>query len=307
LNRLDINHIASFLAVADELNYGRAAKRVGISQPSLSLRIQNMERALGSALFERDSRNVRLTPMGRWLLDEARRLQANIERIQRMSVDGGAAREWRLTVAAVPSALYRLLPAALARMRETDPRVHFEITEAGSADAWQMLRRKSVDVIVCRAGVAIPQSHMHIFPSESCMVALPRDHPAARDPQISLAALNHADLIVLAARLAPRYREEIQLNLRRLNVTPRSIHEVLSVTSQIALVAAGFGVAIVPESAQNQEQASVIFRRLVENITTVEHCVCWHSESTALAEKFVQALKEIHERSDATISMPDAV
>jgi DNA-binding transcriptional LysR family regulator len=245
MERLDLRLVDYFVAVAEELHFGRAAERLHIAQPSLSQQIRRLEQQLGVTLLERNSRNVRLTRAGEAFLREGRRVLAQSQRA--ISATRAAAAEV-LTVGFYGSAGRGLLPAVLTAFHERQPMTEVTVREIllGSID--EILDGK-VDVAFTRLTPDQTELEVEILATEPRLIALANTHPLARRKTLTFADLSGESFIVnpmvphggLPARwLAEQRRHGLP---GRVAAHARSTQEIM------ALVAAGRGVCLVPAAA----------------------------------------------------------
>ena len=192
MDRLDLRLVEYFIAVAEELHFGRAAQRLRIAQPSLSQQIRRLERQLGVTLLERDSRHVRLTRAGEVMVREGREV---LSQARRAIVATQAAAARRLTIGFYGSAATLLLPDALCAFAEQHPEVNVSVRELllGSIDD---VLDGDVDVAFTRLLPGQTELEVEVLASESRLAALPLDHPLATRRSITFADLRHEGFIV---------------------------------------------------------------------------------------------------------------
>jgi DNA-binding transcriptional LysR family regulator len=252
-----------FVAVAEELHFGAAAERLGMTQPPLSRQIQLLERELETRLFTRTSRSVQLTAAGRSLLPDALRIldlvAASAVDVRRVASGAAGTLTIAYTATAAQSALPRLLRAADAHM----PGVTLVLRELVSADQLDELSRGTVDLGLLRPISARPGIRIRSIMTERMIAAVPADHRIAALPgPVPIAALASERLLAYAPAEA-RYFHDLVLSLfAAAGATPTVAQYASQVPALLALVQAGLGVALLPESARRFAPEGVVFRNL---------------------------------------------
>ena len=186
---VELRHLRYFVAVAEELHFGRAAERLRVAQPGLSQQIQALERALGVALFDRTSRRVELTAAGALLLAEGKRALAQTERALDRARRAGRGEVGRLTVAAIGSATYDVLPALLREHRRRYPEVELVLREMSTPAQVHALRSGEIDVGFLRLPADTRDLVASTVREETMLLMLPESHPLAAHAEVPLAAL----------------------------------------------------------------------------------------------------------------------
>ena len=290
----DLRQIRSFIAVAEELHFGRAARRLGISQPPLSKQIQMLEHALGAALFERGKRGVRLTKAGDAALAEAYRLLEQMGRLQQAVADANAAMSRRLTIAYLPSAFFGTLPALLDQFRAEQPSVEIALKECVGIDAIRELQSGTIDLALIRGHeLAAPLETLPLR-YERCGVVLPSMHRLARLDRIRLIDLAQEIFVMPSRRTLPRYFGVIAEAFEKVGVRPQFVHEAMSIASQIAVVGSGLAVSIVPQAAERSLPAGVSFVPLQEDILIRDLVLVWNGSISAKPRRlFVELARSL--------------
>ncbi|MEU4743859.1 LysR substrate-binding domain-containing protein, partial [Actinosynnema sp. NPDC023658] len=238
-----LRHLRHFLAVAEELHFGRAAARLHMSQPPLSQSIQRLERELGVRLFDRDARHVLLTDAGRQLLTEARDLLAGEDRLRALAgrFRNGAAGSLR---AGVPPDLGgRAVAALLPAFRGRSP-VELKLREIGTAEQLRALADRTLDVGVLR--FPFDGSWLSLGPvlTSPLGVLLPRGHPLTAAEDVRLADLGGLALVLFPRATAPALHDEVLTTCARHGYTPAEVHQAGNPEFALGLVLAGGAVAL---------------------------------------------------------------
>ncbi|WP_433868883.1 LysR family transcriptional regulator [Saccharopolyspora sp. CA-218241] len=239
--------LRGFVAVAEELHFGRAAERLAMTQPPLSRQIQKLERAVGVRLFERDNRRVALTPAGAAFVAEARRLLALADRAPDVARRISAGSRGTLRIGFTAASAYGTLGQLLNRLEEALPQIDVELSEMVTGEQVAALRGGELDL-----GLARPpfdgEFGSRVLRRERMLVAVPEDHPLARrGTPVAAADLVDQPLIMHSPSKA-RYFYDLVVGL--VPIAHRNVvHVVSQILTMVWLVAAGRGIAFVPESA----------------------------------------------------------
>lgn len=249
---IELHHLRHFVAVADEMHFGRAAERLGMTQPPLSQSIKRLEAGLGVTLFERSRRRVALTDAGRVFQAEATRTLAQADAAIRLTRRAASEEVAQLRIGFVSAALYRLLPDLLRRFRDRFPDVEIRLEEQSTEAQLAGLRDGSLDI----GFVHPPLRNMDdltvaTVSRDRLIAAVPATHELADAATIELAALADSDFVLFPARQGPVLQGRIVQACRRAGFLPRIVQEAQRMHTILSLVAAGLGVSLVPEGARS--------------------------------------------------------
>ncbi|MDR3379382.1 LysR family transcriptional regulator [Cupriavidus basilensis] len=271
-----VRHLWVFLAVAEEQHFGRAAKRLGMSQPPVTEQIQVLEQALKVKLFERSRRGAQLTPVGAALLPAVQKLAEQLERLDVAVREAVHGQTGLLTIGAISSAMLDTLPALIDHLKAAYPQLTISVTEIDSADAVPALERGDVDLAFARLeGELGPSIQSMALKQDRLAVALPRAHALAEAPRVRLAALADEAFVMFARQVSPVYYDSLIATCRTAGFSPRVLHQVRTVSSQIAFVGCGQGIALVPASLKKAAPDNVVVRPLKESVSVVTTAMAW--------------------------------
>src|SRR5688572_8509814 len=256
----ELRLIRYFVAVAEELHFGRAAARLHVAQPGLSQQIQSLERRLGVRLLERTSRQVRLTPAGSLLLTEGRRLLGETERAVDRVRRTGRGEIGRVTVAAIGSATYDVVPRLLRAHRGRYPEVELVLREMSTPAQVQALRSGEIDVGLLRVPADTGDLVVHTVREDRMALMLPEAHPLARKKRLPLRALAREPLILFPASPRPSWADTVIAACREAGFDPNVAQEAMESATVVSFVAAGVGIAIGPEGLKVLARAGVAYR-----------------------------------------------
>ncbi|BBP77872.1 LysR family transcriptional regulator [Pseudomonas gingeri NCPPB 3146 = LMG 5327] len=274
-----IRHLWLFLAVAEEQNFGRAAKRLGMSQPPLSEQIQVLEQALKVTLFERSRRGAKLTPVGAAILPAVRKFAEQLERLELAVEEAVAGQSGMLTIGAISTAMFDVLPGLIEQLKSRYPHLTVSVREIDSVEALPALESGDIDLAFARLDGDLGASIQSLpLTEDRLVVALPGDHPLAARSRISLSSLANEPLVMFSRKVSPVYFDNLIATCRASGFSPRVLHEVRSVASQIAFVSYGQGIALVPAALKKLAPDNVVFRPLSQKLQVVTTALAWNTQ-----------------------------
>ena len=289
---MELRHLRYFLAVAEELHFGRAAQRLSISQPPLSLNIQQLEASVGAQLFTRNSRGVQLTAAGQAFVPAARALlaQAGAAALQAREVAQGQAGELQIGFAG--TLLYCGLPQVLQRFQHSHPKLRLVLRELSSSEQLSELVRDRLDVGFVHTPRVPPGFGQVLVASQAMVACLPQAHPLAKAGPIGLQALQGQALVVVSRAVSPDYHERILSECELAGWLPPVVHELRHWLSVVALVAQGQGVALVPQALAQSAMAGAVFVPLQGSALRYDARCVWRSARGQTApQDFVTAVR----------------
>lgn len=241
--KLGLSDFEAFVAVAELASFRKAADTVHLSQPALSRRIAKLEGALGVRLFDRTTRSVGLTAVGREFATKARGLLNDAGTLLAMG-DAAATRAGEVTVACVPSAAYYFLPELIRRYHEQSPRIRVRIVDEAANTVLATVVRGEADFGINFIGAQDPDIDFQPILTEPFVAVCRHDHPLARKRSVTWAELGRYDYMTVSK--ASGNRLLIDLALARMPEPPRWFYETRHVSTLLGLVEAGLGVTAVP-------------------------------------------------------------
>jgi DNA-binding transcriptional LysR family regulator len=290
-----VRRLGHFLAVAEEGHFGRAAARLGISQPPLTAQIQALEKELGVQLLERTGKGARPTREGEALIPLARRLAQDAGELESLARELRAGRHAPVSIACVTSALFDYLPPLVRALQAARPDAAVSVRELDTTDAVEALRRGEVDLALLRLDRDRPPVKLRPLGRDVLAAALPSGHPLAEsEAPLPLSLLADEPLLILPRGISPAYSDAMVAACRAAGFTPRVVREVGSAMAQLGFVAAGLGVALVSAGMARLRPPGVAFRELEGPIHAVGVALAWNaereSEVTRLALDFAEML-----------------
>ncbi|MEV7892033.1 LysR family transcriptional regulator [Streptomyces sp. NPDC002817] len=290
---VEIRQARYFVAVAEELHFGRAAQRLQMSQPPLSQAIKQLEQQIGCELLHRTQRSVALSPAGSVFLDHCRTLIRHAEEAEIAARQAATGRGGRLSLGAVASAFSWPLPVVLERFHAALPDVEIRTQEIDTHEAASGLLDRSLDWAIVRQTAPVRGTTATSLFVDRFVAVLPVDHPAATATgPLDLADLAGSPWVWLHRHISPDYHDAMAAMCRAAGFSPVPAHWARSVTSQIAMAECGLGVTVVPAAASAPRPA-VRFRRLRHTTATIELTAMTRSDPGALAERLTTIAKQL--------------
>ncbi len=275
MQAVDIRQIRSFIAVAEELNFSRAASRLNISQPSLSQQIRQLENTVRVPLLWRTSRQVELTAGGRAFLVDARATISQMDHAVLAAKTQAALSAQNLRLGFVDSAIYGVLPPLIRAFRDRYPEIHLSLHEMPSLQQIEALGEGRIDVGLVYPERATADVAFKQLRRERILLAMPHDHPLATRSKIPLRLLDGVPLVSFERRLAPPIYDRAMKMLAAAEASPRVVQVAPELHALVGLVAAGLGVAFVPSSLENWSGLNVVYRPLKYPIAWVSMSLAW--------------------------------
>ncbi|EAR2770506.1 LysR family transcriptional regulator [Salmonella enterica] len=258
----ELSQLRFFLAVATELNFSRAAKRLNMTQPPLSRQIQLLEHQLGVELFDRTTRSVVLTAAGRRFFIEAQDLlqRAHVAMLNAQKMSQGNIGS--VNISFVASAVYAFLPMVVARGKERYPHIDISLKEMTTGEQFEALRLRQSDIGLVRAPSAVTGVSSEILVNEPFVLAVPRQHELATLSDITIAHLDKQPFIMYALSAWQPFYELLTGMFRSNNIQPDYVQYIGSTLTILSLVNAGMGMAFVPESAARILFDNIVYRHI---------------------------------------------
>ncbi len=289
---MELRHLKYFVAVAEELHFGRAAKRLHIAQPPLSQQIMNLEEELELKLFDRTKRRIQLTEAGMYFLKEARQVLLHVEQAAEAArrIDRGHA--GRLTIGFVGSVVHAWLPAALRSFRESFPDVELVLQELNTAEQIQLLHAGRIDVGFLYLAAKDPLLASHLLTQAPLLVALPEKHALAGRKTLSIRDLAREPFIANTRSSEPVVRDAFISLCHSAGFSPRIAQEAGNVHTVLGLVASGLGPCLLPDFIKNIKRPGVRYIPLSGSPPAVKLAVVWRSDTTSpLVKSFLSVIE----------------
>jgi DNA-binding transcriptional LysR family regulator len=302
--RIELRHLRYFVAVAEDLHFGRAAERLCISQPPLSQQILALEEAVGARLLERSNRRVELTEAGRIFLEEARVALAQVQRAAELAARAERGELGELKVGFFASAPF--IPVAqrlFYAFRQARPRVHLVLQETPTLQQVDAIMERRLTVGLIRPLAQVPEafSTRELY-REELVVAMREDHSFAAssaDARIRIEDLAQESFVLYPRAIGTGLYDQTVALCRDAGFAPRISQEASATPTIMGLVAAGLGIALLPASLQRIRMEGVTFRRLAAPPSTALWLAWRRDERSPLVRAFLDVAEGLSESAQA--------
>ncbi|MEL7935867.1 LysR substrate-binding domain-containing protein [Pseudomonas delhiensis] len=290
---MDLKQLRYFIAVAEELHFGRAAARLFISQPALSFDIKKLEEQLGIQLLVRNNKSVKLTNAGQVLLDEARDLLLQAEKVKRLTRLSAEGAVGQLRVGFVNSMLYRGLPRAMARFEAQQPNMEVLLMEMNTSEQALALQRGQIDIGFVHWARLPPGIVSECLVADPFLCCLPAGHRLAGQARIDLAELRDEGFILFPRSLSPHYHDLIIARCVDAGFSPHIRHEARLWQTIAAMVGLGMGVALLPKTLCLAWKNDVSYLEIEQSGARSEiHAILAAQDAPQAAQGFLATLRE---------------
>lgn len=256
---MEFRHLRYFLVLAEELHFGRAARRLSMSQPPLSLNIQQLEASVGTRLFTRNSKQVALTAAGKAFVPAARSLLDQAAQAAALAKDVGQGMAGSLNIGFAGTMLYSGLPEILARFQAQHPLLRVMLKELSSSEQLIELAHERLDLGFVHTTRVPPGLSQILVASQAFVCCLPAGHALAGEASLPLALLQGEPFAVVSRTVSPDYHDRILQTCLDAGFYPEIRYELQHWLSVVALVSRGMGVALVPAALQQSAMPGSVF------------------------------------------------
>jgi DNA-binding transcriptional LysR family regulator len=290
---MELRHLRYFKAVADELNFTRAASRLRVAQSAVSSQIQDLENELGVVLLERSRRRVTLTAAGEAFVEASERILRSVEDASRQARRIGHGEYGTLAVGFIGSQSHEWMPRVLKRFRAKYPEVEVTLMEIHPSQQLEALLARTLDVGLVGpiSGKPPPGLRLECFSEEWPFVGMPNDHRFARLPKVALAQLKDEPFIFTSEKNSPNYRSLIARMCEQAGFVPKVVQEVDRARTGVQYVAAGFGISIFAEHISRLPAPGVRFVPLSPPVQKMRYGIAWRKGAEEVVARFVEYAK----------------
>lgn len=290
---MELRHVRYFVAVAEELHFGQAARRTHVAQPALSKQVRSLELELGVELLDRRKRGVRLTDAGKAFLEKAYLILDRVGEAEQAAVRASRGEVGQLTVGFSGMSLYSILPETVRAFGERFPGVELTLQEQCTRTLTEGLLSASFDVGFLHPPVTTDALVLHKVWSEPLIAALPQGHPLSGREEVSVADLAEDPFVLFPRNECPEHYDEIVALCRVAGFSPKVTHETALPQTVIGLVAAGVGVSLVWESMRDLKRPGVVYSRLTDPAPRMATAVAWRRDNhSPVLRAFVDVARE---------------
>lgn len=288
-HRIDLKLLRYFLAVAEELHFGRAAARLNMSQPPLSTHVKELEQQLGTLLFIRHSRSVALTHAGNILMEESRRLLSSANQALARVEQIGRGEAGRIELGVIGTAMWGKMRPVMRRFLKDNPNVEVLFRENMPAMQMTMLERRELDAGIWRMATELSPGFTSLRLHESSfLVAMPEEHPLTASEFVPLEALRNEYFVTMPSIHTDwAFLQRVCLSA---GFSPMIIREVREPQTVLAMISMGIGITLIADSYAQMSWPGVVFRPLEERIPADLYIVYDQQQATPALEKLVAAL-----------------
>lgn len=291
---MEFRHLRCFVALAEELHFGRAAARLAMTQPPLSLNIQQLEASVGARLFERNSRGVSLTAAGDAFLPKATALLEQAAQAAREARDVGQGLAGQLKIGFAGTVLYRGLPQVLRDFGAAHPKLRLALRELSSSEQLVELVHDRLDLGFVHT-TRVPAGFSQILvSSQPFMACLPATHPLAGEAVLPLARLQGEPFAIVMRAVSPDYHDRILAACADAGFEPALAFELRHWLSVVSVIAQGLGVALVPAALQQAGLPGVAFVPLVQPLLPYDtHCLWRTGRDQSALGAFLAVVRQV--------------
>jgi DNA-binding transcriptional LysR family regulator len=293
--RVELRHLRAFVLLAEELHFGRTARRLHVAQPALTKQIQQLEGALGVLLLNRTPRGVTLTDAGRTFLVEAQRTLAQVRSAFGAAERAGRGETGRIRVAFAAAGPNGVFPHVVHRFRAAFPDVAVELHELWSAQQQEALLLDRIDVgFAQRPTVESYLLEMEDLQEDPVVAVVHADDALAAEDSVALARLAERPFILFPRALAPAWFDEVVSACHGAGFSPRVVQEAVGIDVTLGLVAAGLGVALLPASVRTLHREDVVYVDLEPPVPAQRTAIVWRrDEPSPVVQRFLDVARSV--------------
>ncbi len=288
---MELRHLRYFVAVAEELNFRRAAERLHLAQPPLSAQIKSLETELGVRLFDRSTRSVRLTEAGRVLLDEARQVLQSARQAEQRTRQVGLGLQGTLRMGIIAPSANAWMASILREFRQTYPGVQLALFDLVSTDQLRRLREDELDVGLLRPPVHSLELEYQYVEESRQVLAVPADHRLAKKPELEWGDFHDEALVLIDPKLQHGYYDPFFQACAKAGATPRPTQFANDIQTKMWLISAGFGIAPTTASLAEVTRPGLVYRELPAGMPLVRTALVWRrNDDLPVVQAFVQGM-----------------
>ena len=297
---MELRHLRYFVAVAEDLNFTKAAAKLHLAQPSLTRQIHNLEAEIGVHLLNRSKNQVTLTEEGRSFLVDARRILAlateSVQAVQRLS----RGETGQLNIAYLSNSDFELLPKTLAAFRQTFTHIALNLFDMAPAEQFRALEARKIDLgfVGLPPPAATKALQWESIARHRTVVVLPVKHPLARKRLVKLGDLKTMFFVGMSEKTHPGFRDWLSRTCQQAGFMPRILQDAELEPALMNFVAEGLGVSLAREHIKKLPHPGVALRPLAPPVKT-DYCIAWNRDNDSRAlQQYIQIVKNLAARSD---------
>ena len=292
---MELRHLRYFVAAAEALNITQAAKHLHVSQPPLSRQIRDLENEIGTALFDRGHKRLKLTPAGEYFLAEAKKILSHAQQAVRLAKAADTGKAGHLSIGFLSPLGGLFLPRVIRTFRQKFPLVDVDLLEMVPRMQVEALLDNQIDLALVSKAEAESGGEFALEPvmHVELRLALAAEHPLAKLRRVPLAKLQQEQFIIVKRSAAPALHEFVLSLCRSAGFEPHVSKQSDRAQSILDLVAAGIGVSIVPEHFQRY-QSDLVLRQLIPKAPAIPLCMVWRKNDNSCALHTLRAMIRQH-------------
>lgn len=294
---MELRQIQYFLAVAEELNFSRAAEQLQIAQPPLSRQIRQLEDELGVELFRRTKRRVELTEAGRAFLEEARQILAQVKQGVQVAQRASRGEIGRLVVGFEGSSTYDVIPMSLKVYRERFPHVDLVVYAMTTEEQIQALLENRIGIGFVVSPLNDKRLAIEIILREALILAIPESHPLVARNEVRVQELEGESFIMFQRNRGCGLYDQVIAVCQRAGFSPRVIQEADEMQVMLGFVAAGLGITLLSASVEQFQRPGVVYRTLQPSTPKVALALAWRRDDpSTVLQAFIEVVRECTQR-----------
>ena len=285
---MKLRHLETFIIVADELHFGRAAARLHVAQPAVSQTISGLEDSLGVELFDRTRRQVRLTEAGERFLEDTRRILGDLEQAKHSARRLAAGERGQLRIGFTVACAMSRIPSAIADFMKSNPGVEVSLRQLGTAAQLEALALGRLDIGFSVLAQPDDSIQRRLVAPDRLHVFLPAQHPLAVNEEVHVSDALRCPFVLMTREQEPQMHHAFHGLCRELGIEPAVVLEVDHLEAMLAFVAAGLGVSFAPSATNKLDASGVISRPLVPFIAVDIHALWSEQNLSPATRRFLQ-------------------
>lgn len=291
---MELRHLKYFQAVAEELHFGKAAARLKMAQPPLSLQIRQLEEEIGVPLFLRTKRSVELTEEGKVLLEKVYPLFENLEKAIETVKMVSRGEVGEIVIGFIATAAYDILPTIIKHYRNQYPGIHVVLKQFTTSEQLKALQEGTIHIAILSEPKENEKINFEIIRKEPLVIAMPKEHPlATKTSSLELVNLSNDPFIITRRTANQSYYDAVINCCYQAGFSPLIEQETGEMSTVISLVAAGIGIALVPASMQLLLQNEVVYQKIKNSQFNTVTAFAWRSDNRSpIVHAFIDLVKE---------------
>lgn len=291
---MELRHLRYFVVVAEEMNIHRAAKRLNISQPPLSVTIQQLEEELDASLFKREGRSIKITRAGENFYNRAKEILKNVEDVSNETKQINDGKTGKLKIGFISSAVTGVLQELVSAHRKHYPDIVLDIQQFGGANIIDGITQGALDVGIERLPVYLPEGvNKENIVKEGWCVAIPKNHPLSKKKHVHVTDLRDENLIFYPRWNSPASYDDVMALFAKNDVVPNIVQEAPEQMTIAGLVAAGMGIGIVPECMSRLPIKNIVHKPLAGTKSKTGFSLIYKNSADILIEQFLDLAKTV--------------